>query len=247
VLIAVLGATGQAGSKVVEALRADGHEAVAASRSSGVDVLTGKGLGEALAGADAVIDITNPPSFEDGPVMEFFGTSAGNLVEAARAAGVGHVVVLSIVGVDGLQASGYMRAKLVQECTLSESGLPFTIVRATQFHEFTPAIVASLLVEDEVRVPDALIQPIAVAAVGSEVVRIALGAARNGIVDVGGPEKLTFADMAAMVLAASGDGTPVVVDPTAVYFGAPLHTTSLVTGDSEMLAGMRLEDWLRYR
>lgn len=246
-LICVLGATGHAGSKVVDALRADGHDVVGASRGSGVDVFSGEGLREALTGADAVIDLANPPSFEDEPVMKFFSTSAANLVTAAGASRVGHVVVLSIVGVDGLQASGYMRAKVAQERIISASGLPYTILRATQFYEFTQAIVASLFVEDEVRVPDALIQPIAVAAVASEVVRVANGTPRNGVVNIGGPEKLTFAEMAAMVVAANGDDTPVIVDPGAGYFGAPLHTNSLVTADSEMLAGTRFADWLRNR
>ena len=153
---------------------------VAASRSSGVDVLTGEGLAEALAGADAIVDVTNSPSFEDDPVMEFFTKATTNVVAAAKNAGVGHYVVLSIVGVDGLPDSGYMRAKVAQEKLLTESGLPYSIVRATQFSEFADAITASMTVGDEVRVPDALIQPIAADRVASDVARAAVANPLNG-------------------------------------------------------------------
>ena len=170
-------------------LTAGGHEVVAASRSSGVDVLTGEGLAEALAGADAVVDVTNSPSFEDDPVMEFFTKATTNVVAAAKTAGVGHYVVLSIVGVDGLPDSGYMRAKVAQEKLLTESGLPYSIVRATQFSEFADAITASMTVGDEVRVPDALIQPIAADRVASDVARAAVANPLNGVVNIGGPDE----------------------------------------------------------
>ena len=159
--IAVIGASGLIGTKLVELLTADGHEVVAASRNTGVDVLTGEGLADALAGADALIDVLNSPDFSDGPVMNFFTTSTTNLVAAAKKAGVGHYVALSIVGTDGLPDSGYLRAKVAQEKIITESGLPYTLVRATQFAEFTDQITDSLVVGDEVHVPDALIQPIA--------------------------------------------------------------------------------------
>ena len=154
--IAVIGASGLIGTKLVELLTADGHEVVAASRNTGVDVLTGEGLADALAGADALIDVLNSPDFSDGPVMNFFTTSTTNLAAAAKKAGVGHYVALSIVGTDGLPESGYLRAKVAQEKIITDSGLPYTFVRATQFAEFTDQITDSLVVGDEVHVPDAL-------------------------------------------------------------------------------------------
>ena len=157
--ITVVGASGLIGTKLVDLLTADGHDVVAASRSSGVDVLTGDGLAEALSGAEALVDVVNSPSFDDDPVMEFFTKSTTNLVNEAGRAGVGNYICLSIVGVDGLPDSGYMRAKVSQEKILTDSGLPYTIVRATQFAEFADAIAASMTVGDEIRVPDALIQP----------------------------------------------------------------------------------------
>ena len=230
--ITVVGASGLIGTKVVERLRAEGHDVVASSRSSGVDVLTGAGLDDALAGADALVDVLNSPSFEAGPVMEFFTTSATNLVEAARRAAVGHYVALSIVGVDGLADSGYFRAKVAQETIITQSGLPYSIVRATQFTEFVDAITESLTVGNEVRVPDALIQPIPADEVAAGVARATAGAPRNGIVNLGGPRKITFEQMARDALARrGGDATTVVVDPQARYFGAALGTNSLVTPD----------------
>ena len=151
--VTVVGASGLIGTKVVKSLEADGNDVVAASRSSGVDVLTGAGLADALAGAEALVDVTNSPSFEAGPVMEFFTTSATNLVDAARRAGIGHYVALSIVGVDGLPDSAYFRAKVAQEKIIAESGIPYSIVRATQFAEFTDAIIESMTVGNEVAFP----------------------------------------------------------------------------------------------
>ena len=230
--IAVMGASGLIGTKVVEVLTAEGHDVVAASRSSGVDVLTGAGLADALAGADAVIDVTNSPAFEADAVMEFFTTSATNLVNAAKAAGVGHYVALSIVGVDGLLDSGYFRAKVAQEKIITESDIPYSIVRATQFAEFTDAIAESLTVGDEVRVPDALIQPIRADEVAAAVARAAVAEPRNGIENIGGPNKLSFEQMARDFLARTPDGTKtIVVDPAARYFGAALARDSLVTED----------------
>lgn len=194
--ITVIGASGLIGTKVAGLLTAGGHEVVAAARGTGVDVLTGEGLGEALAAADALVDVTNSPSFEDGPVMEFFTTATTNIVAAAKNTGVGHYVVLSIVGVEGLPDSGYLRAKVAQEKLLADSGVPYSIVRATQFAEFTDA------------------GPL------------------NGVVNIGGPEKIPFEQMARESLARRGDDTKtVVVDPEATYFGTPLQRNSLVTPD----------------
>jgi uncharacterized protein YbjT (DUF2867 family) len=229
--ITVIGASGLIGTKVVDLLTAEGHDVVAASRASGVDVLTGDGLAEALSGADALVDVVNSPSFEDDPVMEFFTKSTTNLVDAVQRAGVGHYVCLSIVGADQLPESGYMRAKVVQEKVITESGIPYTIVRATQFAEFTDAITASMTVGDEVRVPDALIQPVAAAKVAAEVARAAVAAPLGGVVNIGGPEKISFEQMARAVLADRGEDKTVVVDPQAHYFGTRLAERSLVTPD----------------
>jgi uncharacterized protein YbjT (DUF2867 family) len=229
--ITVIGASGLIGTKVVDLLTAGGHDVVAASRESGVDVLTGDGLAEALKGADALVDVVNSPSFDDDPVMEFFTASTANVVAAAQSAGVGHYVALSIVGVDGLPDSGYMRAKVVQERIITDSGLPYTIVRATQFAEFTDGITDSMIDGDEVRVPDALIQPISADQVASDVARAAVAQPLSGIVNIGGPEKITFEQMARDALKRRGDDKTVVVDPNAAYFGTLLAERSLVTPD----------------
>jgi uncharacterized protein YbjT (DUF2867 family) len=229
--ITVVGASGLIGTRVVERLTADGHHVIAAARSTGVDVLTGAGLADALAGANALVDVTNSPSFEDDAVLAFFTTAAGNLVVAARAAGVGHYVALSIVGVDGLPESGYFRAKVAQEKTITNSGLPYSIVRATQFSEFADAITDSLTDGEVVRVPDALIQPIPADEVATAVARVAAGAPLNGFLDTGGPMKITFEQLARESVARSGRELAIVVDPRARYFGARLSRYSLVTSD----------------
>lgn len=245
--ITVVGATGQIGSRVASLLTADGHEVVAASLSSGANVLTGDGLVEALTGSDVVVDVVNSPSFEDGPVMDFFTAAARNLTDVANQTGVGHYVVLSIVGVDGLPDSGYMRAKVAQENIIVESGLPYTIVRATQFQEFAETITDTLVVGDEVRVPDARIQLIAADDVSAQVAQAGEAEPRNGVVNIGGPEKFSFAEMAQAVLDARGDDKTVVVDPGATYFGTPLDDFSLVTGDDGVLAQTRFADWIARR
>jgi uncharacterized protein YbjT (DUF2867 family) len=242
--ITVIGATGQIGSQVVDLLTSEGHDVVAASRASGADVLTGEGLDDALAGAQVLVDVTNSPSFDDEPVMDFFTRSTANLVAAATAAGVGHYVALSIVGADGLPESGYLRAKVAQEKMIVDSGLPYTIVRATQFHEFAELITGSLVVGDEVRAPDGRIQPIAAADVAAQVARVAADTPVNGVVNIGGPDKISFAELARAVLAKQGDTRKVVVDPTATYFGTPVDDNSLVTGDDAVIAETTFADWL---
>lgn len=230
--ITVVGASGLIGTKVLELLRGQGHDVVAAARSSGVDVLTGSGLTDALAGADALVDVTNSSDFDDEVVLAFFTRSATNLVEAARRAGVRHYVALSIVGVDGLPDSGYMRAKVAQERIITHSGLAYSIVRATQFVEFADGIVESLTRGDEVRVPDALIQPIPADEVAAAVARVATSEPLDGVVNIGGPTRMTFAELARDVLARlSEDAKIVVVDPEARYFGARLAQDSLVIAD----------------
>jgi uncharacterized protein YbjT (DUF2867 family) len=226
--IVVIGGAGVLGSKVVQKLQDHGHDAVPASPRTGVNALTGEGLADALTGADVVVDVSNSPSFDDDPVMEFFTTSTNNLVDAAKSAGVGHYVAVSIVGCDELPESGYLRAKVAQEKLIEAAGIPYSIIRATQFAEFTDAITASLTVGDEVRVPDALIQPIATQDLADEVARVAEGKPLAGIENIGGPEKISFEQMAREVLARQGETKTVVVDPHAAYFGTPLSTSSLV-------------------
>lgn len=242
--ITVMGASGQIGSKVVALLRAAGHDIVAASHSSGADVLTGQGLAEALSGADVLVDVVNSPNFDDDPVLDFFTRSTTNQVAAARKTDVSHYVALSIVGCDALPDSGYMRAKVAQERIIRESGLPYTIVRATQFHEFADAITASLTVDGVVRAPEGRIQPIAGAEVATAVARAAQQVPVDGIVEVGGPQKMTFAELAAAALAHRGKDLPIVIDPAAVYFGTKVGDTGLVTGAGVTLAQTRLADWL---
>lgn len=227
--VVVIGGTGVLGSKVVEKLREHGHDVVAASPRTGVNTLTGEGLTDALSGAAVVVDVSNSPSFDDDPAMEFFTKSTANLAAAAKAAGLGHYVAVSIVGADQLPKSGYLRAKVAQEKLIEESEIPYSIVRATQFAEFTEAITSSMTVGDEVRVPDALIQPIAAEELAVEVARVAAGEPVGGVVSVGGPEKITFEQMARAVLARQGDVKTVVVDPQVGYFGTPLSMNSLVT------------------
>ncbi|HSK93096.1 MAG TPA: NAD(P)H-binding protein [Candidatus Angelobacter sp.] len=231
-IITVVGASGLVGARLMELLHAAGHDVVPASRSSGVDAVSAAGLAGALVGARAVIDVTNAPSFEPDAVMAFFTAAAGNTVEAAVAGGIGHYVLLSIVGVDGLPDSPYMRAKVVQERIVAESGLPYSIVRSTQFVEFTEAIVDSLTVGDEVRVPDALIQPIPLDDVATALMSAVASEPINGVMNIGGPEAISFEHMARGVLARQGAGAKtVVVDPEARYFGARLTAHSLVTPD----------------
>jgi uncharacterized protein YbjT (DUF2867 family) len=230
--VTVVGASGLIGTRVVELLESQGHEVVASSRSSGVDVVTGAGLADALAGADALVDVTNSSAFEAEAVMAFFTTAATNLARAARGAGVGHYVALSIVGVDGLPESGYFRAKVAQEQVITGWGVPYTIVRATQFAEFTDAITDSMTAGDEVRVPAALIQPIPADDVAAALARVAVAEPRNGVLNIGGAQKITFEQMARDVLARKGDHhRTVIVDPAARYFGAALETGSLIISD----------------
>lgn len=243
--ITVIGATGQIGTRVVELLTAAGHHVTAASRGSGVDAALGTGLDDTLAGADVLVDVLNSPTMEDDAALAFFTGAAANLTLAAKKAGVRHYVLLSIVGVDGVDGGGgYLRGKVVQERTVAASGVPFTIVRAAQFHELTETITGSLIVDGEVHAPDALIQPIAAAEVAAVIARVATEPPINAVLDVAGPEPMSFADMATAVLAAQGNALPVVVDPSATYFGTPIAATSLVPGADAERGTIPLVDWL---
>lgn len=242
--IVVIGGSGLIGSRVVSILRERGHEVVAASPKSGVNTITGEGLTEALSGARVVVDVSNSPSFEDRAVLEFFETSGRNLLAAAAAAGVQHLVALSVVGADRLPDSGYMRAKVAQENLIRGASVPYTIVRATQFYEFLGGIAESSAASGEIRLPTAQMQPIAAEEVSAAVAEVALGAPSGGIVEVGGPEKIPMAEAARRVLAAKGDSRPVIDDPQARYFGAVIDDRSLTAGPGARLGAIGLDEWL---
>lgn len=242
--IVVLGGTGKVGSKVVAEVAAQGHEAVVASPSRGVNAYTGEGLAETLAGADAVIDVVNAPAWGDDEALDFFRTSTSNLLSAARAAGVGHLVTLSIVGAPQMPESGYMRAKVAQEELVAAGGQPYSIVRATQFHEFVGQIAESFAEGDVLRVPPIRFQPIAAADVAREVVRVATGAPLNATVEVGGPDVLTIDAAARQYVAHLGDGRSVETDASKTYFGTPAAHGELTTGAGATLATQTYAEWL---
>jgi uncharacterized protein YbjT (DUF2867 family) len=242
--IVVIGGTGLIGSKTVGILRQGGHEVVAASPQSGINSITGEGLKEAMAGARVVIDLANSPSFEDKAVLEFFETSGRNVLAAEAAAGVRHHVALSIVGIDRSD-NGYFRAKVAQEKLIVSSGIPYTIIRSTQFLEFLGAIADSSADGNIVRLPPGLFQPIAADDVAAFVADTALAAPRNGIVEIGGPERAPFNGLVARYLKAVGDPREVVRDPEARYWGGSVEERSLVPLGEARLGRVGLVEWLR--
>jgi uncharacterized protein YbjT (DUF2867 family) len=244
--IIVIGGSGLIGSKLVIKLREHGHEAVAASPKSGVNTLTGEGLAEALKGASVVVDVTNSPSWEDAAVMKFFETSTRNLLAHESAAGVGHHVALSVVGTERLLASGFFRAKMAQETLIKASSIPYTIIRATQFFEFVKGIADFSTDGNKVRLPLALIQPMAADDVASAVGRIAAGSPVNGTVEVGGPEQFRLDELVRQDLAARKDPREVVPDPHARYYGVELSERTLLPGDGARLGETRFADWIKH-
>jgi len=242
--IVVIGGTGLIGSKTVAILRQGGHEVIAASPNSGVNTITGEGLKEAVAGAQVVIDLANSPSFEDKAVLEFFETSGHNLLAAEAEAGVRHHVALSIVGTDRSD-NGYFRAKVAQEKLIKASGIPYTIIRSTQFLEFLRSIAASSTDGNRVRISPGLFQPIAADDVAAIVADVALAAPRSGIVEIAGPERAPFNDIVARYLKAVGDPREVVRDPEARYFGGRVEERSLVPLGEARLGRIGLDEWLR--
>jgi uncharacterized protein YbjT (DUF2867 family) len=243
--IVVIGGTGLIGSKTVAILRQGGHEVVAASPDTGVNTITGEGLTEAVAGAQVVIDLANSPSFEDRAVLEFFQTSGRNLLAAEAAAGVRHHVALSIVGTDRTPDNGYFRAKVAQEQLIETSGIPYTIIRSTQFLEFLGRIADSCADGNVVRVSPGLFQPIAADDVAAIVAEVALAAPRNGIVEIAGPERAPFNDIVARYLKAVGDPREVVRDPEARYYGGRVEERSLVPLGEARLGRIGFDEWLR--
>jgi uncharacterized protein YbjT (DUF2867 family) len=242
--IVVIGGTGLIGSKTAAILRQRGHEVLAASPKSGVNSITGEGLKEAMAGAQVVIDLANSPSFEDKAVLEFFETSGRNLLAAETAAGVRHHVALSIVGTDRSD-NGYFRAKVAQEKLVESSGIPYTIIRATQFLEFLGGIADSSTDGNVVRLPPVLFQPMAADDVAASVADVALEPPRNGIVEIAGPERAPFNEIVARYLKAVGDPREVVRDPEAGYWGGRVEERSLVPLGEARLGRIGLDEWLR--
>ncbi len=242
--IVVIGGSGLIGKKLVNKLCERGHEVVAASPSSGVNAVTGVGLADVLVGAKVVVDVVNSPSFEDAAVLEFFEKSSRNLLAAEAIAGVGYHIALSVVNADRLPDSGFMRAKVAQERLIKSAGIPYTILRATQFFEFTGAIAQSATDGQTVRLPTAFIQPVMSDDVVAALVDITLGEPVNGIVELAGPDQLRFAELIRRFLSANHDPRQVVTDAHARYFGAELHDRSLIPGDNSRIGSTHFEDWL---
>src|SRR5438477_6089492 len=242
--IVVIGGTGLIGTKLVNNLRQQGHEVVAASPSRGINSVTGEGLAAALAGAQVVVDVTNSPSWEDQAVLEFFESSTRNLLAAEAVAGVRHHVALSVVGTERLLASGFFRAKMAQENLIKASPIPYTIIRATQFFEFVKGIADFSTEGSKIRLPTALIQPMAADDVASAVGRVATVAPVNGTVEVGGPEKFRLDELVRQFLAARKDSREVVADPNASYYGVKLSERTLLPEDDAQLGETRFETWL---
>ena len=244
--IVVIGGSGLIGSRLVSTLRSKGHEVLPASPDSGVNTITGEGVDAALAGAQVVVDVSNSPSFDDAAVLKFFETSTGNLLAAEARAGVRHHVALSIVGTDRVPQSGYLRAKLAQENLIKKSGMPYSILRSTQFFEFIARIAQSgANGSSSVRVSGAMFQPILSSDVVAALADITVGAPLNGTVEVGGPERFRMDELVRRVLRANGDQREVILDSHARYFGAELDDASLVAGPGARVGSMRFEQWLK--
>ncbi|MEH0930193.1 SDR family oxidoreductase [Micromonospora sp. CPCC 205558] len=241
--IVVIGGSGLIGSKLVARLDEQGHETVAASPKTGVNTLTGEGVADALTGAEVVVDVSNSPSFEDKAVLEFFETSTRTLLAAASDAGVRHYVALSIVGSDRIPDSGYMRAKVAQEKLIAASGIPYSVVHATQFFEFLQGIIDAATDGDTVHLAPVLIQPMAADDVAAAVAEVVLGAPTNSVVEVAGPEPFRLDELGRSLLADQQDPRSVVADPDARYFGAKLGERSLVPADGARIPGTALDEW----
>jgi uncharacterized protein YbjT (DUF2867 family) len=242
--IVVIGGTGLIGSKLVNQLHEQEHEAVAAAPNTGVNTLTCEGLAEVLKGTSVVVDVSNSPAWEDAAVLNFFETSTRNLLTYEAEAGVGHHVALSVVGTDRLSESGYFRAKIAQEKLIKESSIPYSIVHATQFFEFVKGLADISMVGDKVHLPPVLFQPMAADDVASAVGRIAVGPPVNGIVEIAGPEQFRLDDLVRRRLAQLGDPREVVADPNALYSGAKVNDRTLVPGNNARLGETRYEAWL---
>lgn len=240
----VIGGTGLIGSKVVSRLGDQGHEVVAAAPSTGINILTGEGLDAAMAGTDVVVDLANSPSFEDAAVMDFFQIAGHNLLGAEAQAGVGHHLALSVVGTEKLSASGYFRAKSAQEQLIRASGIPYTIIHSTQFFEFLPGIIRSGADGETVRLPPALVQPIASEDVADAVARLAVQSPANGIVEIAGPEREPLSGLAQRFMSVIQDPRELISDVHARYFGAELQNDTLVPAQAAWQGALNFERWL---
>lgn len=242
--IVVIGGTGLIGSKLVKNLTEHGHQALAASPNTGVNTVTCQGLAEVLKGAPVIVDVSNSPSWEEEAVMNFFKTSTTNLLKYGAAAGVGHLVALSVVGTDRLTESPYFRAKMAQEKLIAESGMPYSIVRATQFFEFAKGIADFSTQDSQVHLPPAFIQPMASDDVAKGVAKVSVGSPLNGTVEIGGPEKFRLDELIRLYLGAVGDPRKVVTDPNALYYGIHVSERTLVPEDNAKLGEIHFKDWL---
>lgn len=242
--IVVIGGSGRVGSNVVRRLAAQGHDAVPASPNTGVDTITGDGLEAVMQNAAVVVDVSNAPTWEDDAVRDFFVTSTRNQMAAERKAGVGHHVAVSIVGCDRLPDSGYLRAKVAQEAEVEAGGVPYTILRSTQFFEFLPQIAESGAEGDSVRLPTGLMQLVAASDVAATVADLAIGAPEGGRVELGGPETLGIDAWARRLFGMVGDNRTVISDPHARYFGTELSGGELTTGDGARIGATDFDRWL---
>jgi uncharacterized protein YbjT (DUF2867 family) len=242
--IVVIGGTGRIGSKVVNKLREHGHEAMPASPKLGVNTVTGEGLAEALKGASVVVDVSDSPAWEDAAVLKFFQTSTRNILTYEASAGVRHHVALSVVGTDRLSESGYFRGKIAQEKLITESSIPYSIVRATQFFEFIKGLADWSTVDGKVHLPPVLFQPMAADDVAIGVARVAIGPPANGIVELGGPEQFRLDELVRRRLASVNDPREVIADPNAGYSGAKISEKTLLPGNNARLGETRFETWL---
>ena len=242
--IVVIGGSGLIGSKLVNNLRQIGHEVVAASPNTGVNTITGEGLDEALAGAEVVVDVANSPSFEDKAVLEFFETSGRNLLAAEISAGVKHHIALSVVGIERLSDSGYMRAKMAQEKLIKESGVPYTIVHSTQFFEFLGGIAQSATDGETIRLSPAFFQPISSDDVAAALTEVAVGTPVNGTIEIAGPEPVQIAELVQQYLSLKKDPRKVIADVNARYFGALLNEETLLPGERAHFYPTTFDAWL---
>ncbi len=243
--IVIIGGTGRIGSKVAKNLLQRGHDVVAAAPSTGINTVTGEGLKEALAGAEVVVDVANAPSWEDNAVMEFFQKSGRNLLAAEAITGVRHHVALSVVGTERLLSSGYFRAKLAQEALIKASSIPYTIVRSTQFFEFVDGIAKAATQGQTIRVPAAMMQPIASDDVATALTNVVLAKPFNDMVEIAGPDSIRQDELIRQFLKATNDPRTVVTDGKALYFGIALNDGSLTPGDKPILGATHFADWLR--
>jgi len=242
--IVVIGGSGLIGSKVVAKLRGWGHQVIAASPATGINTITGEGLADALANADVVVDLANSPSFEDNAVMQFFQTAGHNLLAAETNAGVQHHVALSIVGVDLMQNSGYMRAKMAQENLIRQSGVPFTIIRSTQFFEFLPGIADQAAEGNAVHISDVQFQPIAAEDVASFVAETAVQPPINGIIEIAGPDRILLPEIIARYLQKANDPRKVIPNSDSTYYGAKIENTALVPAGQARLGAINFAAWM---